>query len=228
MKNKKSKFLIYLLRFMLLGFTLFTFAEKATAQIYKADTAQVNAYYEQAKKLIETEKYNQAEVLFVKIFKMDALLPDEICYHYGKTLFEQRKYLQSKTYLEKYIRLKGEQGEFYLKSLQLELDIEKATDPNASKECEKIINDTCHLCHGTGSALQSCTRCESHGRIICNLCQGNKVNIESTSFGDRYFTCGRCSGAGVITCPVCDGTKKEKRKCAHCKGKRFAFYRRKC
>lgn len=228
MKSKNLKFLIQSLRFILLSLLLFSFAEKATAQIYRADTAQVNAYYQQAKKLIEAEKYNQAEVLFVKIFKMDALLPDEICYHYGKTLFEQKKYLQSKTYLEKYIRLKGELGEFYLNSLQLQLDIEKATDPNASQECEKIVNDSCHLCRATGSALQPCTRCESHGRIICNLCQGNKINIESTSFGDRYFTCSRCVGTGVITCPVCDGTKKEKRKCAHCKGKRFAFYRRKC
>jgi len=222
------RILFAFLRTLFIGLLFISFAQKANGQSYKADTAQVNAYFEQAKKLMLVKKYNQAEVLFVKIFKMDALLPDEICYHYGKTLFELKKYQQSKTFLEKYIRLKGEQGEFYLNSLQLELDIEKAIDPNANKECEMIVYDTCHLCHGTGAAFQSCTRCEGHGRIICDLCQGNKVNIESTSFGERYFTCSRCNGSGIVPCPVCEGTKLEKRKCAHCKGKRFAFYRRKC
>ncbi len=198
------------------------------AQTNKADTAQARTYYEQAQKLIENKKFNQAEVLFVKIFKMDVLLPDEICYHYAKTLFELKKYPQSKTFVEKYIRLQGENGEFILQSLQLELNLEKATNPTAPQYCEKIIHDTCHLCQGSGAALQSCTRCESHGRIVCNLCQGNKVNIESTSFGERYFTCGRCKGSGVIACPVCEGSKKEKRKCGECQGKRFAFYKRRC
>ena len=223
--------IIFHLRFLcaiVISILLLSAVENASAQTNKADTAQAHAYYEQAKKLIEKEKYIQAEVLFIKIFKMDVLLPDEICYHYGKTLFELKKYQQSKTFVEKYIRLKGENGEFYLNSLQLELDIEKATDPNASNACEKIVKEDCHLCHGTGVALQSCTRCEGHGKIVCNLCQGNKVNIESTSFGERYFTCSRCNGSGVIACPVCEGTKVEKRKCAHCHGKRFAFYKKRC
>lgn len=198
------------------------------AQSNKTDTAQARAYYEQAKRLIDQQKYIQAEVLFVKIFKMDVLLPDDICYHYGKTLFELKKYNQSKTFVEKYMRLNGEAGEFYLQSLQLMLDIDKATNPYASHECEKIVYDTCLLCHGTGSSLQDCSRCEGHGKTICDLCKGNKVNIESTTFGERYFTCSRCNGSGIIACPVCEGTKHEKRKCTHCFGKKFAYYKRQC
>ena len=216
------------LRSYLLSFLLFLLGTPSYAQLNKADTAEAKAYYEQALRLIEKEKYVQAEVLFVKIFKMNTLLPDEICFHYGKTLYELKKYAQGKSFIEKYTRLQGENGQFYLQSLQMLLDIEKATDPHASKECEKIVKDTCHLCHGEGSALQTCTRCEAHGKIICDLCKGNKVNIESTTFGEKYFTCSRCQGTGVVVCPQCEGTKKEKRKCVNCWGKKVAFYKRKC
>ena len=200
----------------------------ANAQTNKSDTTQARLYYEQAQKLMIAGKYIQAEVLFVKIFKMDVLLPDEICYYYGKTLFEVKKYAQSKSFIEKYIRLKGKGGDYYLQSLQLELDIEKATNPQAPKHCENVLRDTCHQCRGSGLAFQSCTRCEGHGKIICDLCKGNKVNIESTSFGERYFTCSRCQGMGVVECPVCEGTRQEKRKCANCRGKGMAYYRRAC
>ena len=201
---------------------------ESQAQINHADTAQARAYYEQAQKLIDQKKYIQAEVLFVKIFKMNTLLPDEICYYYGKTLFELQKYAQSKIFIEKYIRLQGENGQYYLNSLQLGLDVDKKIDPAINQECEKIVIDSCHLCHGRGVAMQSCTRCDGLGQIFCDLCKGNKVNIETTSFGDRYFTCSRCDGVGIITCPVCENTKLEKRKCTNCWGKKFAYYKRKC
>jgi tetratricopeptide (TPR) repeat protein len=214
-------------QFFFMGLVCF-FYNVANAQTNKADTAQARMYYEQAKKLMNMGKYIQAEVLFVKIFKMDVLLPDEICYHYGKTLFEVKKYAPSKSFIEKYMRLKGENGEYYLPSLQLELDIEKATNPQAPKHCEQVLRDTCHLCRGSGLAFQACTRCEGHGKIICDMCKGNKVNIESTSFGERYFTCSRCKGMGVVECPICEGTKQEKRKCANCRGRGMAYYRRAC
>ncbi len=200
----------------------------AKAQTNTADTAHANAYYKQAIKLIDQQKYLQAEILFIKIFKMNVVMPDDICYYYGKTLFELKKYTQAQSFLDKYNRLKGDKGEFYLSSLQLLLDIEKATNPHADKSCEKIVLDTCHVCHGKGVAFLSCTRCEGHGKIICDLCKGNKVTIEYTSFGERYFTCSRCSGTGVIACPVCEGTKLEKRKCTNCYGQKFAYYRRSC
>jgi len=212
----------------IIGLLFIVIATNVQAQLNLADTSQARAYYEQAQKLIGQKKYVQAEVLFVKVFKMNTLLPDEICYFYGKTLFELGKFPQGKSFIEKYIRLKGESGEHYLDALQLQSDLEKKTDPTANQQCEKIVKDTCHLCHGSGTALQSCTRCEGHGKIICDLCKGNKVNIEMTSFGDRYFTCSRCDGAGIILCPVCDNTKLEKRKCVNCWGRKFAYYKRKC
>jgi tetratricopeptide (TPR) repeat protein len=215
-----SSFLSFL--FLLLSF------EQVNGQINASETEKANAYYDQAIKLIHQQKYIQAEILFVKIFKMNVVMPDDICYYYGKTLFELKKYTQAQSFLEKYNRLKGDRGEFYLNSLQLLLNIEKATNPDADKSCEKIVYDTCHMCHGKGTALLSCTRCEAHGKIICDLCKGNKVTIEYTSFGERYFTCSRCSGNGVIVCPVCEGTKMEKRKCTNCFGQKFAYYRRSC
>lgn len=214
---------------IIIGFLFFFLVCIETkAQLNKADTAQARVYYEQAQKLMIQKKFVQAEVLFVKIFKMNTLLPDEICYHYSKTLFELQKYPQSKIFIEKYIRLQGENGEFYLNSLQLQLDNDKKLDLSTNQECEKIIKDTCHLCRGLGVAMQTCTRCDGHGQIICDLCKGNKVNIETTSFGERYFTCSRCNGVGIITCPVCENTKLEKRKCVNCWGRKFAYYRRKC
>jgi tetratricopeptide (TPR) repeat protein len=213
---------------LLVGILLLFVCQITNAQISKEEDEKANAYYEQAIKLIHAEKYVQAEVLFVKIFKMNVVMPDDICYHYGKTLFEVKKYTQAQSFLERYNRLKGENGEFYLTSLQLLLEIEKATDPGANKECEMMVRDTCHVCHGNGLAYLSCTRCEGHGKIICDLCKGNKVTIEYTSFGERYFTCSRCVGTGVISCPLCEGTKLEKRKCTFCLGRKWAFYRRRC
>lgn len=200
----------------------------AKAQNNQEDTSKARAYYEQAIKLIDQSKYGQAEILFVKIFKMNVVMPDDICYHYGKTLFELKKYTQAQSFLDRYNRLKGEKGDFYLPSLQLLLNIEKATDPHADKGCEKIVLDSCHVCKGKGVAFLPCTRCEGHGKIICDLCKGNKVTIEFTSFGERYFTCSRCTGSGVITCPTCEATKLEKRKCSNCHGSKVAYYRRSC
>lgn len=200
----------------------------AHAQVNQGDTAKARTYYEQAIKLIDQEKFLQAEILFIKIFKMNVIMPDDICYYYGKTLFELKKYTQAQSFLERYNRLKGERGEFYLPSLQLLLDIEKATNPHADKACEKIVLDTCHICHGAGTADLPCSRCENHGKIICDLCKGNKVTIEYTSFGERYFTCSRCGGTGVIVCPVCGGTKIEKQRCTNCFGKKVAYYRKSC
>jgi hypothetical protein len=218
-----------LLRSRLLLLLAFLFACLVShAQVNPGDTAKARAYYEQSIKLIEQGKFTQAEILYVKIFKMNVIMPDDICYYYGKTLFELKKYTQAQSFLDRYNRLKGEKGEFYLPSLQLLLDIEKATNPHADKACEKIVLDTCHICHGAGTAVLACSRCESYGKIICDLCRGNKVTIEYTSFGERYFTCSRCVGTGVIVCPVCEGTKREERRCTNCFGKKVAYYRKSC
>lgn len=213
--------------FLIAGLLLL-FSNAVQAQNNTADTARAREYYEQAIKLIDQSKYIQAEILFIKIFKMNVVMPDEICYYYGKTLFEVKKYTQAQSFLDKYNRLKGERGGFYLQSLQLLLEIEKATDPHADKTCEKIVLDSCHVCKGKGVAFLPCTRCEGHGKIICDLCKGTKVTIEFTSFGDRYFTCSRCTGLGVTVCPTCEGTKQEKRRCSNCHGKGLAYYRRNC
>lgn len=56
----------------------------------------------------------------------------------------------------------------------------------------------CPQCNGSGK--ETCYRCLGDGVIVCNVCNGTKVNQLTNQ------SCNGCVGTGTNFCPICKGT----------------------
>ncbi len=182
----------------------------------------VRYYLEIAKKKADEKKFSEANEVFKKIFALKTPVPDELAYYYGYTLLNLNKYTQSRSALNKYLTLQGENAPLSNLAHQA---IEKA-------DCQETgyhdVYIECDICFGDSTVEIVCRHCKGKGIEICPLCKGSGVATSSNSFGNSYHTCHRCAGEKIIKCTVCKGKQKEKIICYNCNGKGRKKIRRKC
>jgi len=183
---------------------------------------------EKAKSLMDKGDYKGANQLFLRIFKTESTLPDELVFFYGKTLFKLDKQTQSKSVLGKYLELTGTSGKYYKETIEI---LNKMGD----KICVICNNkgyliDTigCTYCKQTGKRDIECTRCNGSGKELCHICRGSKVLVTGTPFGAKFTPCVSCNSEGYIACVKCKGTTKEKALCVYCSGHGYFIQKRSC
>ena len=204
---------------ILLAFNLFSSgylqAQNGTAQ-------QVDELLQLAVDQMNDAKYESANLTFRKILKLDAVLPDELSYLFAETLYMVDQYHNSKSFVDKYIRLAGPTGRYYSQALDLKMYLDEEFEQILiCKQCDnrgyKLL--PCDLCHGSGKVHTECFYCFGVGINRCEICKGQGVITSLNAFSEpQYHTCNSCQGKGQTACKVCYGEKEVFQNCPECYG----------
>jgi hypothetical protein len=146
--------------------------------------------YDSAVLLLENQQYKLADVKFRYVLTNLKSLPSDLTYHFGKNSFHLAKFKQSIDWLNKYIQLKGTNGQFYNEAVEWKRKAEEAFLKEKEKDTERI-----QQVFSTDYDID----CGS-GMVTCPVCKGNHVIIKKGPLGNDYKTCGYCNDHGLLTC----------------------------
>jgi tetratricopeptide (TPR) repeat protein len=136
-------------------------------------------------------KYELADSKFKYVLASIKGVPSDLAYYFGKNSYLRGQYKQSVDWLNKYIQLKGTNGQFSEEAVQWLHKAETELLNIRAKEAEK-----------TEQVLSSNydIDCGPSGKVICPVCHGDHVIIKKGAFGDIYQTCPYCNDHGLLTC----------------------------
>lgn len=183
---------------------------------------QVDQLMEMAIGQMNDRDYEAANVTFRKILKMDAVLPEDLSYLFAETLYMVNQYHNSRSFLDKYIRLAGPTGRYYPQALDLKMYLDDEYELIlVCKLCDnrgyRLI--PCDHCQGLGTTSSECFYCHGVGINRCEICKGQGVTTSNNAFSEnQYFTCSNCQGKGRTVCKVCNGEKIIWESCPECHG----------
>jgi hypothetical protein len=146
--------------------------------------------YDSAVLLLENQQYKLADVKFRYVLSNLKSLPSDLTYHFGKNSFYLAKFKQSIDWLNKYIQLKGTNGQFYNEAVEWKRKAEEAFLKEKEKDTERI-----QQVFSTDYDID----CGS-GMVTCPVCKGDHVIIKKGPLGNDYKTCGYCNDHGLLTC----------------------------
>jgi hypothetical protein len=118
-------------------------------------------------------------------------VPSDLTFFFGKNSFYMEKYKQSIDWLNKYIQLKGTNGQYsqeaaqWLKRSEAEFVKEKA-------KASVKVNETLSVNYDID--------CGPSGKVTCPVCKGDHVIVKKGAFGPEYKTCSYCNEHGILTC----------------------------
>ena len=140
--------------------------------------------------LMAIGKYDSAQVLFQSVLQNMPKLPSDMAYYFGRNSYHLGKYKQSINWLNKYIQLKGTKGRYYEAAIQYlqfaedeYLRIERTRAKQVSIDFESAEYD-----------------CGGLEKMLCPVCHGSGVVIESGLFEESYQTCPYSLGEGYLSC----------------------------
>ncbi len=140
---------------------------------------------------MEMGEYKLADEKFRYVLDNVRGVPSDLVFSFGKNSFFLKEYKQSVDWLNKYIQLKGTNGQYseeaaeLLEEAEAGLLLEKL---NASEQKNRILSRNYDI------------DCGPSGKITCPVCKGSHVIIKKGAFGDTYKTCDYCDAHGILTC----------------------------
>ncbi|MBS1507503.1 MAG: hypothetical protein JSS79_12730 [Bacteroidetes bacterium] len=154
-------------------------------------TRKITMQMDSAVRLSEEGHYEAADVKFRAILKTIRSVPSDLTFHFGKNSFFLGKYRQSVDWLNKYIQLKGTQGQYSDQAMEwlakAESELLKENEKEAKRAAEVLSGDYYIDCGPTG-------------KVVCPTCKGSAVIVKKNYFGDVYKTCPSCNKLGYLSC----------------------------
>ncbi|MBI1766876.1 MAG: hypothetical protein HYR67_00710 [Bacteroidetes bacterium] len=154
-------------------------------------TRKITIQIDSAIRLSDEGHYEAADLKFRSILKSIKSVPSDLTYHFGKNSFYLGKYRQSVDWLNKYIQLKGTQGQYseqaieWLSKAEAELMKEREKE---SKHAAQVLSGDYYI------------DCGPTGKVVCPTCKGSAVVVKKNYFGEVYKTCPSCHKLGYLTC----------------------------
>ena len=144
---------------------------------------------------MNTGKFALADDIFREVLKEVEVVPADLCFFFGKNSYHLDKFKQSIDWLNKYIELKGTSGRFFdqaVEYIQLaEADMKASPDEVASSNSTEKLPDR----------GRSTIDCASIPFVVCPVCQGEGVIIQSGALGSTiYKPCLHCKESGKMSC----------------------------
>lgn len=136
-------------------------------------------------------EYQTADAKYRQVLENIKSVPSDLTFYFGKNSFYIEKYKQSIDWLNKYIQLKGTNGQYsqeaatLLKRAETEFVKEKA---NAVQKAEQVLSVNYDI------------DCGPSGKVTCPVCKGDHVVIKKNAFGSEYTTCSYCNEHGLLSC----------------------------
>lgn len=140
--------------------------------------------------LMAVGKYDSAQILFQSVLQNIPKLPSDMAYYFGRNSYHLGKHKQAINWLNKYIQLKGTKGRYYEASIQY---LQFAEDEYLKIERSRVSQ----VSHDFESAEYDCGGLE---KMLCPVCHGSGVVIQSGLFEETYQTCPYSLGEGFLTC----------------------------
>lgn len=156
---------------------------------FKPDSAVVALMHKGVDK-IEQKDYLLANSYFMQCLNSGTILPDDLAFHFGKSLYYTNYPLQSEQFLRKYLSLKDttalfyRDAEAYLDSLHLKVKAKIAEKEAAKEKAKENLN----------------APCEGYEDVICPICDGAGVIKKNGKFGPIFKTCQYCDDHGLMSC----------------------------
>lgn len=172
----------------LLTSILFVTVLAAQSQIVRE--SEILRRMDKGKDLMNTGRYDSAQVEFLFVLENMEKLPSEMAYFFGRNSFHTEKYKQSINWLNKYIQLKGTKGRYYesaIKYLQLSEDEYISIRRGQVKRLEDDLENSNYDCGGLE-------------KMLCPVCHGSGVVISAGTFDEVYKTCPYSAGEGYLSC----------------------------
>jgi hypothetical protein len=140
---------------------------------------------------MDNGKYVQADEKFQYVLANVKSVPSDLTFFFGKNSYHLQRYKQSIDWLNKYIQLKGTNGQYsaeavqWLKKSEVEFVKEKS---NALVKAQEVLSTNYDI------------DCGPSGKVTCPVCKGDHVIIKRGAFGPEYKTCSYCNEHGWLTC----------------------------
>ena len=147
--------------------------------------------YDSAVYLMEEGKYTEADVKFRFVLANLRSIPSDLTFHFGKNSFHLARSQQSIDWLNKYIQLKGTNGQFSAEAMEIKRNAEREYLKEKSQQSDKL-----EQVFSTNYDLD----CGPTGKVVCPACRGDHVIIRKGTFSNEYRTCPYCDEHGLLTC----------------------------
>lgn len=143
-------------------------------------------------RLMETGNYQDADKKFKQVLRNLEVLPSEICFYFGKNSYFLKEYKQSINWLNKYLELKGTQGQYFDECIAYLNRSEKAFEIQREKDADKVAKEF---------SRKNEFDCQGHDFFQCPVCKGDGVLLKPGKLDNIiYETCPYCNGSGRISC----------------------------
>ena len=154
-------------------------------------TRKINVKMDSAVRLSEEGHYEEADLKFRMILKSIRSVPSDLTYFFGRNSYYLGKYRQSVDWLNKYIQLKGTQGQYS----EVAMEWLSKAEAELLKDHEKEIKRAAEVLSG-----DYYIDCGPTGKVVCPTCKGSAVVVKKNYFGEVYKTCPSCNKLGYLTC----------------------------
>lgn len=141
--------------------------------------------------LTEAGEFEKAETKLLYVLNNVKSVPSDLTFHFGKNSFYLGKFKQSIDWLNKYIQLKGTNGQYSTEATSLLRKAEEGLVQERAvqaKKAEQIL------------AASYDIDCGPAGKVTCPVCKGNTVIIKKGYLSNEYKTCPFCDKHGNLTC----------------------------
>jgi tetratricopeptide (TPR) repeat protein len=174
--------------------------------LYAQDKEKADEYVrqqEQAKKaalmreldsgvyFMDNGDYKRADKIFRHVLSSVKSVPSDLTYYFGKNSFYMEQYKQSIDWLNKYIQLKGTNGQYSQDAILWKQRAEAEFLKEKSTQAEKVQQVL---------SMDYDIDCGPAGKVVCPACKGDHVIIHRGAFGNEYKTCPYCNEQGILTC----------------------------
>src|SRR5690606_10496026 len=137
-------------------------------------------------------EYKKADAKFRYVLANIQGVPSDLAYHFGKNSYLLGQYSQSVDWLNKYIQLKGMNGQYSSEAVKwlrkAEAGVLEARAKESAEKEAQLLSSNYEI------------DCVPTGKVICPVCRGDHVIIKSGPFGGQYQTCPYCNEHGILTC----------------------------
>lgn len=135
--------------------------------------------------------YLKADEKFQYVLANVKSVPSDLTFFFGKNSFHLQKYKQSIDWLNKYIQLKGTNGQYSQEAVQW---LKKSEAEFVKEKSKASVNV------GAILSVNYDIDCGPSGKVTCPVCKGDHVIVKKGAFGAEYKTCAYCNEHGLLTC----------------------------
>ena len=163
-------------------------------------TTAPQAKFEKAKLLMDDSLFYKANEVFIDLLTPDEVLPDKVCFYFGKNLFLTGYKDQSRAFLYQYIALRDTSDKYFEETIGLL----KILGEDMSYYDPEILEDTIGLIESSETIKKhnkgDNKGCQPDEVFMCPVCNGTTVLVRRGSFGNSYQTCPYCDENGIMDC----------------------------